>query len=620
MSRVPRILVACVAACVALATDQLMASEVRPNILWLTSEDHGPHLGCFGDAYATTPHVDVMAKRGLRYTRAWSNAPVCAPARTTLISGLYASSTGTEHMRSMLPFPAGKQMFPELLREAGYYTTNNVKEDYNLSTPGRPWDESSRRAHWKNRAKDQPFFAVFNSGKSHEGQIRRQPHTAVHDPAKVRLPAYHPDTREVRKDWAQYYDIVSEADADAGERLNELDAARLAEDTIVFYFADHGSGMPRNKRWPCNQGLHVPLVVYIPEKFQHLRPADYVAGGTSDRLVSFVDFAPTVLSLASIEPPAWLEGYAFLGKFAAPQPFVFGFRGRMDEKIDLVRSVTDGRYVYVRNYLPHRIYGQYLNYMFQTPTTRVWHQLHTEGKLNPAQDAFWQVKPPEELYDLKADRDEVHNLAISAEHRAVLEKLRAALREHLLETHDLGFLPEAELHTRAGAGSPYDMAREPGRYPLERILETAELAAQRDAESASLLVKRCEDPDSAARYWAVTGLLIRERQGVAAGHGTLVSLLADPSPSVRVVAAEALARFGEPADEALALRVLTDHANANQQGVFVAIAALNAIDHLGDRAEPIRAELRKLPAAGAPHPRYASYVGRLLRPNEALED
>jgi len=593
------------------------AADVRPNIIWLTSEDHGPHMGCYGDDYATTPNVDALANRGLRYLHAWSNAPVCAPARTTLISGLYASSTGAEHMRSMVPFPAGKQMFPHLLRESGYYCTNNAKEDYNIETAGQPWDDSSRRAHWRNRSPRQPFFAVFNSTKSHESQIRRRPHQAIHDPAKVRLPAYHPDTPEVREDWAQYYDVVSEADADAGERLKELEAGGLAEDTVVFYFADHGSGMPRNKRWPCDQGLHVPLVVYIPEKFQHLRPADYAPGGTSERLVSFVDFAPTVLSLAGVKPPSWLEGQAFLGKFIAPpQPFVFGFRGRMDEKIDLVRSVTDGRYVYVRNYLPHRIYGQYLNYMFQTPTTRVWHQLHTEGKLNPAQDAFWRAKPSEELYDLATDRDEIHNLSDSVKHQGVLEKLRVALQHHMLETRDLGLLPEAEMHERSGGRSPYDMAREPGKYPLERILSTAELAANRDPQSLPALVQGCEDEDGGVRFWAVTGLLIREKKGVAAGHGTLVSLLADPSPSVRVAAAEVLARFGEPADETLALRVLTDHADASGQGVFVAVAALNAIDHLGARAEPIRAALRKRPAVRTPHPRYDSYVGRLLKPND----
>ena len=284
------------------------------------------------------------------YTHVWSNAPVCAPARTTIISGLYPPATGAEHMRSMLPFPKDKQMFPQFLRTAGYYCSNRSKEDYNLAKPGQVWDDSSAKGHWRNRKAGQPFFAVFNSVKSHESQMRLRPHVAVHDPAKVRIPEYHPDTPEVRKDWAQYYDVVTEADADAGMHLKELAADGLADDTIVFYFADHGSGMPRNKRSACNSGLRVPMVVYIPEKFKHLAPPEYKAGGKSDRLVSFVDLAPTILTLAGIEVPAWMHGHAFLGREPAKQPFVYGFRGRMDERPDLVRSVFDGRYVYVRNY------------------------------------------------------------------------------------------------------------------------------------------------------------------------------------------------------------------------------------------------------------------------------
>ena len=208
----------------------------RPNILWISSEDHGPHMGCYGDTFATTPNVDKLAARGMIYTHVWSCAPVCAPARTTIISGMYPTSTGAEHMRSLVPYPAGKKMFPQFLREAGYYCSNNAKEDYyNLEKPGRVWDDSSARAHWRNRKPDQPFFAVFNSEKSHESKLRLRPHKQIHDPAKVRLPAYHPDTPEVRQDWAQYYDIVTEADGDAGKRLAELEQAGLAEDTIVFY-------------------------------------------------------------------------------------------------------------------------------------------------------------------------------------------------------------------------------------------------------------------------------------------------------------------------------------------------------------------------------------------------
>ena len=211
------------------------AAEMRPNILWLVNEDHGPHVGCYGDPQATTPTFDALAARGLRYARCWSNAPVCAPARSTILSGVYAFSSGAEHMRSMVKAPQGQKAYPQPLRDAGYYCTNNAKEDYNLQYPGKLWDESSKKAHWRNRPAGAPFMAVFNSEKSHESQIRKPGHTLGHDPAKVRVPAYHPDTPEVRHDWAQYYDGVTAADADAGRRLKELEEAGLAEETIVFY-------------------------------------------------------------------------------------------------------------------------------------------------------------------------------------------------------------------------------------------------------------------------------------------------------------------------------------------------------------------------------------------------
>ncbi len=586
----------------------------RPNILWITSEDHGPQLGCYGDAYASTPNVDGLAARGIRFTHVWSCAPVCAPARTTLISGLYPTSTGSEHMRSMVPFPSGKQMFPQLLRAAGYYCTNNAKEDYNLTQPGKVWDESARTAHWKNRAGDQPFFAVFNSERSHESRIRSRPHTPVHDPAGVRVPAYHPDTPEVRRDWAQYYDALSAADADAGVRLRELEEAGLADKTIVFYFADHGAGMPRSKRWPCDSGLHVPLVIYIPEAFRELRPVDYSPGGKSDRLVSFIDFAPTVLSLAGVRPPEWLQGRAFLGPYAAPPPeYLHGFRGRMDERYDLVRSVTDGRFVYLRNYMPHEIYGQHVSYMFETPTTQVWKKLHDGGQLTAAQEIFWNVKPAEELYDLSSDPDEVRNLAGTPEHSATLKQLRAAQQAHANRILDVGFLPEGEIHRRSKGTTPYDMARDGMSYPFDRVFAAAELAASRDPAPLPKLLAAVADTDSAVRYWATLGLLVRGQASVAAGHAELVAALEDSSPDVRIVAAEALTGYGGAADRAPALRLLLDLADWSRNDVFVSMAALNALDAVEDRALLPTELLRGLPEKGeAPHGRYREYVPRLL--------
>ncbi|HEY2252612.1 MAG TPA: sulfatase-like hydrolase/transferase [Planctomycetaceae bacterium] len=597
----------------AAGTDQ-NAPARRPNILWLSSEDHGPHLGCYGDKFATTPNIDRLAAKGTIYLHCWSCAPVCAPARTTIISGLYPPATGSEHMRSLVPYPAGKQMFPQFLRSAGYYCSNNSKEDYNLAQPGRVWDDSSRKAHWKGRRPDQPFFAVFNSEKSHESKIRTRPHQAVHDPASVRVPAYHPDTPEVRQDWAQYYDVVSEADADAGARLNELEQDGLAEDTIVWYWADHGSGMPRNKRWPYNSGLHVPLIVYIPPKFRELATPDATPGGRSDRLVSFVDFAPTMLSLAGIEPPQWMHGHAFLGQYATPpQPFVYGFRGRMDERYDMVRSATDGRYVYARNYMPHLIYGQHLDYMFQTPTTVVWKKLHDEAKLTAAQDQFWRTKLPEELYDLQHDADEVHNLAGSPAHQEILEKLRQAQQGLARRIRDVGFIPEGEFFSRAPGISPYDLAQDESKYPFERIFATAELASLLQPEAVPELKQALGDSDSTVRYWAALGLLMRGKPGFTSAEAELRSALTDRSPHVRIVAAQILGQYGASDDLPRALSLLVGLSDCTKTNVFVAVAALTALESLGDKAKPAAAAIKALPAKGnLPDARYAPYVPRLL--------
>jgi uncharacterized sulfatase len=527
---------------------------------------------------------------------------------------MYPSSTGALHMRSMVPMPTGAKMFPELLREAGYYCTNNSKEDYNLKKPAGVWDVSSGQAHWKNRREGQPFFAVFNSTKSHESQLRTRPHKQVLDPAKVRVPAYHPDTPEVRQDWAQYYDKVSEADADAGKHLRELEVAGLADDTIVFYFADHGSGMPRSKRWPCNSGLHVPMVVYFPPKWHHLAPREYRAGGQSDRLVNFVDLAPTVLSLAGIEPPKSMQGRAFAGKFQTEPPeFLFGERGRMDERYDLVHSVTDGRYVYLRNYFPHVSQAQHVDYQFQTPTTRIWKALFDSGQATEAQSIFWRVpKSPEELYDLQSDPDEVRNLANSPEHRAILEKLRNAQREHVLATRDVSFLPEGEIHSRSVGSTPYDIGHDAAKYPLERILAAAELASSLDPAAVPQLTQLLRDRDSAVRYWAALGFLMRGQPAVASGSAVLKTALADESPFVRIVAAEALARYGAAADHDGALQVLVDLAPPEKHGVFVSMAALNAIESIGPTAA-IAEIVRKMdPKGPSPDGRFDSYVPRLI--------
>ncbi len=588
-----------------------------PNILWLTSEDNGPELGCYGDAYSVSPNLDALAARSLRYTRAISNAPVCAPARTTIISGLYPPSIGAEHMRSTAPLPAAFKTYPQHLREAGYYCTNNSKEDYNLTNTDEIWDESSNKAHWKNRAKDQPFFAVFNRTISHESQIRNEipEENRIHDPASAPIPSYHPDTPEVRKDWAQYYDRITMMDAEIGGYIKELEEAGLSSDTIIFYYGDHGSGMPRSKRWPYFSGLNVPIVVHFPDKWKSLAPKVYVAGGESSRLVAFVDLAPTVLSLAGIKPPADFQGHAFAGKFETdPQPYTYGFRGRMDERYDMLRSVLDGRYLYIRNYHPHRIYGQHIDYMFQTPTTRVWHDLFHEGKLDETQSRFWQTKPAEELYDLEEDPDEVTNLADSPSHQDVLKRLRGANETQARHIKDLGFLPEGEIHGRSSGSTPYEMGHDPGKYPFDKIAAAADAASSLDPDKTTELVALLEDEDSAVRYWAALGLLMRGHTVVFDNAEPLRKALDDESPYVRIAAAEALGRYGNQADIEKALAVLLPAADPSQSPNFVCMAAMNALDYMDNNAAPAGETIATFPSDHpAALPRTGNYIGNLRK-------
>jgi arylsulfatase A-like enzyme len=585
-----------------LATTAAFAAD-RPNILWLTSEDNGPNYGCFGDKYAVTPNIDALAARGIRFKRAWSNAPVCAPARTCLISGRWAPADGAEHMRSLVPMPASHKMYAQILREAGYYCTNNSKEDYNLDRAevnGKDplWDESSGKAHWKNRAASQPFFAIFNDQITHESQIRRRPHTLIHDPAKAPLPPFHPDTPEVRHDWAQYYDNITTMDTGVGKKLAELEAAGLADDTIIMLYGDHGAGMPRFKRWPYNTGLQVGLIMYFPEKWKHLAPKNYAPGAASDELVQFIDLAPTLLSIAGVKPPASMQGRAICGSHpaATPNNFIHGFRGRMDERYDCVRSTTDGRYVYVRQLMPHLPYGQYLNYMFQQATTRVWSDLFTAGKLDELQSRFWQPKPSEELYDLQNDPWETKNLVDSPAHAGDLERLRAAQDAWMLETRDLGLIPEAERLAVAKGAALADAFKD---WPFHQILDAAKLAANR-AEGVEKLAPLLKHENAAVRYWGAIGHLIRGSTDAAA----LKPMLQDSSASVRIAAAEALGDID----------TLLASANVDQKPYMEALEALNALDRLKSRLGPKKDIVLALPdkAPKTVEKRLKEYVARLM--------
>ncbi|WP_372715410.1 sulfatase-like hydrolase/transferase [Novipirellula sp.] len=600
----------------ALSTTQRAEAEpTRPNILWITSEDNGPQLGCYGDTYADTPNIDALAAKSLRFRHCWSNAPVCAPARTTIISGMHATSLGGHHMRSGVRLPADVKLYPQVLREAGYYCTNHSKTDYNFANDDAGWQKGGGKSPWRSRPTEAtPFMSVINFTVSHESQIRKRPHTLVHDPAKAPLPKYHPDTPEVRHDWAQYYDKLTEMDKMVGGVLKDLEADGLADSTIIFYYGDHGSGMPRSKRWPFDSGLRVPLLVHVPEQFRSLAPTDYLPGGESAQLVSFVDLAPTVISLAGVKPPANMQGVPFAGSFAGPaKPYLYGWRGRMDERIDMVRSCTDGRYVYMRHFYPERPYLKHVDYMFQTPTTRIWKQMFDEGKLNEDQAKFWQPKPVEELFDLQSDPDEVKNLAGDAAHADRVSMMRDAVHRWMIETGDMGMFPEAEMHrVVAEDQSPREFALNHSGL-MTRLAETAldatDVASDMSTEKA---IELSADPEAVIRFWAVRGIGLRNATTPAAIQA-VKRAMHDESPSVAIAACEAIQIIEGKAEQQAATERLLELANVQTVGHFAAIEALNVLDMGAPLDAKLKQKIAALPRSlKKPPPRVGKYVGRLI--------
>ncbi len=561
----------------------------RPNILWIVSEDNSPFIGAYGDKFATTPNIDRLATQGVLYTNAFATAPVCAPSRSTLITGMYPPSIGTENMRSTYPIPDFVKFYPKYLREKGYYTTNNVKKDYNVEEDQEEaWDESSNDATYKNRKKGQPFFAIFNTTISHESCIHKSIPTAElrHKPTDVTLPPYHPDTPEMRHDWAQYYDKVEDMDTFVGKVLVDLEKSGEAENTIVFYYSDHGGVLGRSKRFMYESGLHIPLVIRFPKKWAHLAPGK--AGTKTDRIVTFLDFAPTLLSLAGVEIPDYMQGKAFLGKQqAAPRDYAHNFRGRMDERMDLVRSVRDKKYRYIRNYMPHKIYGQYIEYLWRAPSMKSWEAAYKAGTLNETQKKFWQTKPAEELFDIEADPHNVKNLAGDPKYKSVLEKMRKANHDHAIEIKDVGFLPEAMMEDISNIVPLYDYARS-GHYDAKKVVEAAELASEGDAKNISKLMKMLEDKDPVVRYWAATGCTILDHHATPAKYD-LIALLKDKEVSVRIAAAEALTHLGE---KDKAVKVLAEALGSDLQ--MARVQALNILEQLGDDALPAYPMVEKL--------------------------
>jgi len=442
------------------------SEKTSPNILWIVCEDISPNLSFYGDPTAKTPNLDALAKESLVYDKAYAVVGVCAPSRSAIVTGMYPTSLGTMHMRTGQDIQAwGKREyktdtkrfdlegnkiiqysavipdfvrgFPEYLRKAGYFTSNNKKTDYQFAIPVTVWNQNSDKAHWRNRDKDQPFFSVFNFDVTHESKIWKNSKLPLTvRPDSVPLPPYFQDTKIARTDVARHYSNIELLDQQVGKLIAQLKEDGLYENTIIFFYSDHGGPLPRQKRDIHESGLHVPFMV------KDLKGTI----GHTDRLVSFVDLAPTILSLAGVDIPEHMQGKAFMGENdTETRDYVFGTSNRFDEITDRSRAVYDKQYIYVINDFPEKVWYKDISYRLQVPLMAEMIQLREENKLNDIQATWFQTKQSDELFDVKKDPHRLHNLVENPEFTDVRNRMRAALLEFRDKYMDYGMLPEAQL-------------------------------------------------------------------------------------------------------------------------------------------------------------------------------
>ena len=422
------------------------------NILWLVTEDMGQYLPSFGDNTVLTPNLNRLAAEGIKYPNVFSPSGVCAPSRAAISTGMYPSSIGANHMRTTsytevtglpkyeaIPPPEVK-MFSELLRKQGYYCTNNAKNDYQFKAPVTGWDQNGKKAHWKNRAQGQPFFSIFNFNVTHESGLFEPYERAIAIPEDIefRIPPYLPDTKTVRRDLWKMYNNIALMDQQIGKVLKELEDDGLLENTIVFFYSDHGGPLPRQKRLVYDSGLKVPMIIRFPNKIY--------AGTQDDQLISFVDFAPTVLALSGQVPPDYLQGQAFIGEKQIKRDYIHAASDRFDGFTDAIRAVRDSRFKYIRNYQTEQGYYLPVTYRERIPTMKELIKLRGEGSLNEVQSQwFREKKSKEELFDCLNDPHEINNLANQAEYQNKLIELRNEMDRWLTEINDQPNLPERDL-------------------------------------------------------------------------------------------------------------------------------------------------------------------------------
>ena len=491
---------------------QDQTNNEKPNILWIVTEDNSIHyMNLYTKGGAEMPAISQLANQGIVFNNAFSNAPVCSVARSTIITGVYAPRIGTQYHRKMskVKLPNSIKPLPTYLSEIGYYTSNNAKEDYNFIKENKVWDESSKKATYKNRKKGQPFFHVQNFHNTHEGQLHfnsKQLDDALvaNELDSISPFPYHPDTPTFRYTQSLYHNHHKDVDREMGKFIDDLQNEGLMENTIIFYYGDHGGVLPRSKGYLYETGLNVPMIVYVPDKWKHLNP--FEIGSRTSTFVDFVDLVPTVLSLAGVKIPKSLDGTPFLGKNIdkteiEKQDITFGYADRFDEKYDLVRSVRKGKYKYIRNYQPFNVDGIYNFYRYKMLAYKEWYKLFQEGKLNDIQSQFFKPRLPEALYDIENDPYETQNLASSVEHQNKLLDLRNILSNHVMNQPDLSFFPEPYF-LENGLENGLDFGQK-NKELIKKLIQTANLSLEPYNEVKNEISEALDNKNPWVRYWGL---------------------------------------------------------------------------------------------------------------------
>jgi arylsulfatase A-like enzyme len=570
--------------------------QKRPNVLWITIEDTSPRfIGCYGNKNARTTAIDQLSREGVRFTNAFSTGTVCSPSRTTLITGVKTYETGTGNHRSNYAIPPGMHGFPFYMQQAGYHTSNNAKTDYNVARAKQftdeAWNESSGKAGWWNRKQGQPFFSVFNFNDSHQSRTMTDTYSQyvkeVLDelPEKDRIgendfemPPIYRDSPEMRKQFARVYNSLKLTDNKIEALLKRLENDHLRDSTIIFFFGDHGEGIPRGKTNGIDLGYRVPFVIWLPPMYKHLSPWGH-GGVITDELIDFEDLAPTMISLAGGKLPDYMKGRKLIGPGRSKKTdHLILSSDRSDNGIDMVRSATNGRFIYSRNYMPFMPEARYIRYMEISEIKQQMRKDLAEHKLTNLQSNLFANRPPEYLFDVQNDPWETKNLIDNPKYKAVADKMRKQLSASILQSRDVMFLPEYEMSLISKTSTAYEYRLNPAHYPLKEIFAAASLSGIRGKHVAAQQIHLLKNPDKIVRYWAALGLRSQSPEILRPFQQQLLESLKDDYPPASVTSA---AVTYEVFNDQQALEILKKTASSDNPEL--ALMAINYLLYTTDK-------------------------------------